>query len=226
MQQSTDRRYWLMSDNTPTGPYTVLQIHAKLAEGEITWQTPACEIGGSPWRPLIETPHLGPGTAPQQEAVRKGYDEPWQANEPAPASSEVRTLQALPRLFRTLVAVEIVLMLLSAGLSILDSALRNDPQGDGAFSPSEGLACMVFVVLLPASIAAWIGMIQLRNWGRWLYLGTTGFVHVSSLGMSLVSFSAEWHFPHAIDSLGSTVGGVLIGIAFFSTLSREFRKNS
>ncbi len=60
----TDRRYWLLSGSTPSGPFTVEQVHAKLAAGEITWETQACPLGSSTWLPLVRTPGLGPTPAP------------------------------------------------------------------------------------------------------------------------------------------------------------------
>lgn len=53
-------RYWLLVGSAPSGPFTVEQVHAKLAAGEITWQTQACPLGQSIWLPLVETPGLGP----------------------------------------------------------------------------------------------------------------------------------------------------------------------
>lgn len=64
-------QFWLLTGEVPTGPLTVAQIHDKLATGEATWQTPACPVGGSNWRPIIRTPGLGPDaggtTAPASE---------------------------------------------------------------------------------------------------------------------------------------------------------------
>ena len=55
-----DSRYWLLIGDTPSGPFDVQQIHAHLSAGKITWQTPACPVGGSVWLPLIQMPGVGP----------------------------------------------------------------------------------------------------------------------------------------------------------------------
>ena len=57
---SASAQYWLLIGEMPTGPFTVAQIHAKLATGDATWQTPACLIGAGEWLPLVRTPGIGP----------------------------------------------------------------------------------------------------------------------------------------------------------------------
>jgi hypothetical protein len=65
-------QFWLLTGEVPAGPYSVQQIHAELAAGRATWQTPACPVGGSTWLPLVRTPGVGPAadrlTAPMQLA--------------------------------------------------------------------------------------------------------------------------------------------------------------
>lgn len=53
-------QFWLLTGEVPTGPFSVDQIHAKIASGNATWQTPACPVGGSNWLPIVRTPGLGP----------------------------------------------------------------------------------------------------------------------------------------------------------------------
>ncbi len=43
----------------------MVEIHAKLSAGEITWQTRAAPMGSSDWLPLLHTPGLGPPTLDQ-----------------------------------------------------------------------------------------------------------------------------------------------------------------
>ena len=54
-------QFWLLTGEVPTGPFTVAQIHTKLAAGDVAWQSPACPVGGNTWRPLVQTPGIGPG---------------------------------------------------------------------------------------------------------------------------------------------------------------------
>lgn len=57
-------RYWLLTDDTPTGPFTRAKIHAQLAAGTLTWQTRACRVGDSAWIPLVALPGVGPNGIP------------------------------------------------------------------------------------------------------------------------------------------------------------------
>jgi hypothetical protein len=53
----------------PAGPFNVAQIHAKLAAGDVTWQTLACPVGGSTWLPLVKVPGIGPVQPPPPESA-------------------------------------------------------------------------------------------------------------------------------------------------------------
>jgi hypothetical protein len=64
-----------------------------------------------------------------------------------------------------------------------------------------------------------------RNWSRWLCVGTVSAGHFFGLGMALFNTLAGWHFPDAVPSLGSIVGGILIGLAFFSPLALAIRNS-
>ncbi len=64
-------RYWLLAGETPTGPFTAGHLHAELAAGRLSWQTPACRVGESVWQPLLHTPGFGP-TAPSAPAPSGG----------------------------------------------------------------------------------------------------------------------------------------------------------
>lgn len=59
-------QFWLMTGDTPAGPFTVAQVHGEIAAGRATWRTPACPIGGKVWLPLMHMPGVGPaaGTGP------------------------------------------------------------------------------------------------------------------------------------------------------------------
>lgn len=75
---------WLLTGDLPTGPYDPAQVHAKLAAGEVTWQTPACPVGGSTWLPLVRLPGYGPPAAvPRRAAVP-----PPAPSAPLPSSKE------------------------------------------------------------------------------------------------------------------------------------------
>lgn len=74
-------RYWLLIGEVPSGPFTVAEVHAKLAAHEATWETPACAVGGNTWLPLVRTPGVGPASG----AAGDGASQPQPApNSPPP----------------------------------------------------------------------------------------------------------------------------------------------
>ncbi|QDU21733.1 hypothetical protein [Urbifossiella limnaea] len=75
-------QFWLLTGEVPTGPFTVAQIHAELAVGRASWQTPACLVGGTTWLPLVQTPGVGPERPPSAPCVS--------TPPPAPAAGGVR----------------------------------------------------------------------------------------------------------------------------------------
>jgi hypothetical protein len=85
-------RYWLLVGSAPAGPFAIEQIHAKLAAGEITWQSRACRLGTIAWLPLVETPGLGPMPVPEE--IPSVIPVPPTAVIPGP--KPVLMLQALP----------------------------------------------------------------------------------------------------------------------------------
>lgn len=78
-------RFWLLTGEVPAGPFAVPEVHAELAAGRATWQTPACAVGGNVWLPLARTPGVGPAAAPPVPTP----DIP-DAPPPAPTASRTR----------------------------------------------------------------------------------------------------------------------------------------
>jgi len=69
-RQALAARLWLMSGTIPAGPFGPLEIHGKLAAGEVTWETLACPVGGKDWLPLVHVPGFGPvALTPVSEAA-------------------------------------------------------------------------------------------------------------------------------------------------------------
>lgn len=92
-------QFWLLSGDVPTGPFTVAQIHARLAAGDATWQTPACPVGGGKWLPLLQTPGIRPNgstTATGNTAEQPTYPKPV-LEPPAPLSGEAVPATPAPR---------------------------------------------------------------------------------------------------------------------------------
>ena len=186
---------------------------------------------------LLETPGLGPRSVPRapQSAVsaepRKAPERPARFDHADRddrrelPSFELRS-NPLTRLLRGSIIADAAIFVAGFGQSLLYFFATANEGPEKPLSPSEVIACVGFVFYGPALIAAWIGLWLMRNWSRWLYLVLVVIGHVMGLGSSLVDFSATWQFPGAVMSFGNSVGGILIGLAFFSPLALEFRKSS
>lgn len=94
-------RYWLLTGEVPSGPFTVAEIHAKLAAQEATWETPACAVGGSTWLPLLRTAGVGPaavpsGDTPQPRSASNRPASPPNAAPPPPLVPARRPDEPVP----------------------------------------------------------------------------------------------------------------------------------
>ena len=52
-------QFWLLSGSIAIGPFTVAEIHSKLAIKDTTWQTLAPPVGGGKWLPLEKVSGIG-----------------------------------------------------------------------------------------------------------------------------------------------------------------------
>jgi hypothetical protein len=135
------------------------------------------------------------------------------------------------RLLRILVFTDVGLALAAIGAeaslpSFLLDALRAHainpaiPQTE----PGVGVALWVFWALAAATtIVAWIGLLFYWPVARPLYLAAWGL----QIGRMLVSGpSVTTPLGGAFDTLDALVGGALIGLVYFSGLSRRFAPQS
>jgi len=60
MQPSDPFQYWLLVNNVPQGPFSALDLHAKLLAGEINWDFMVCQVGQPTWQAMRFTPSLVP----------------------------------------------------------------------------------------------------------------------------------------------------------------------
>ncbi|MFT3883344.1 MAG: DUF4339 domain-containing protein [Gemmatales bacterium] len=60
MQPSDSLQYWLLVNNVPQGPFSALDLHAKLKTGEINWDSMICQVGQPNWQAMRFTPSLVP----------------------------------------------------------------------------------------------------------------------------------------------------------------------
>jgi len=60
MQHPDSIKYWLLINNVPQGPFSALDLHAKLKTGEINWDSMVCQVGQPIWLAMRSTPSLVP----------------------------------------------------------------------------------------------------------------------------------------------------------------------
>lgn len=241
MSNASGRLFWILLNGKAAGPFPIAQLHEMLASGEIQWHFPACEVGDKRWIPLVDQPNFGPPRKPRDVTIQATPPPLMkQATLDLPTRSQVddismpltvsaqpvaHTYRVVRRLFRRLIIADILIGTIGLALNVL--AMVHQPMDEignnNRPSPADGLLCVGIAIIVPSIIAAWVGLWRMQNWGRYLYLGVVCFTHFVDLGTSLFSHSAEWQFPTAVGSVGTTVGGVLLGIAFFSPLSLTFR---
>lgn len=85
--------FWLLAGTTPTGPFSAAHLHAELAAGRVNWQTPACRVGESVWRPLLHTPGFGPPAPAAPDGVPLSH----QSGDTRPADPDATARPAAKR---------------------------------------------------------------------------------------------------------------------------------
>jgi len=69
MQPSDPMQYWLLVNNLPQGPFSALDLHAKLQAGEINWDSMVCQVGQPSWLAVRLTPSLVPQAQHSEPSV-------------------------------------------------------------------------------------------------------------------------------------------------------------
>lgn len=80
-----ETRYWLLTGEVPTGPATVGEIHTRIAQGTMTWQTKVCRVGDANWVPFLDVSGLSTvaGTSPPTPVISESVAIPSpQSTEP------------------------------------------------------------------------------------------------------------------------------------------------
>lgn len=81
---------------------------------------------------------------------------------------------------------------------------------------------ILFLAFLPAIIVSWTGLLRLRWWAPWLYLGTVAVAALASFPLGLFDFSFQWGLSQAFAELNSIISGAIIALAFFSPVTQRF----
>lgn len=139
----------------------------------------------------------------------------------------------LKSLLHVLVTVEIVASVLVIAILVIESILLDSmglqpPETENDQSVSDLIllltALFAFLVLIPSTIVSWIGLFKTKWWSRWLYALNLIASTVISLPNDLINFDPSWGLSSWLISLSDMNTGVIIGLLFFSPLSKEFQK--
>jgi hypothetical protein len=135
-----DARYWLLAGPTPAGPFTVPEVHAELAAGRATWDTPACVVGATVWQPLLRTPGVGPhaGTAPAaQPRAATGSAAPVPSPPPLPTPAQPPPASTTPTQSDRVVGVVVVLVVGVGLLALLGWGAYSLYEAVRPYTPTE-----------------------------------------------------------------------------------------
>lgn len=130
------------------------------------------------------------------------------------------------RLVRTLIGVEIVLVLAGIASAFAFEGFLPQPLRDWIARESAGPADLLdltvialFALLSLATLLSWVAMLDLWRHGRALYLGTW----VAWIGYDLLTGPTVMSpVESAIDTTLGLVGGMILGLAYFSNLKTRF----
>ena len=137
---------------------------------------------------------------------------------------------SLTSLLRGLLIFEIVYGAIVVGIGFFESYIEGMFWAEMGLSQESGssdmfilaIVAVSLVVVLPATIASWVGLFQHRNWARWLYLAVTAFTLLLVVFVGCFQWSYRWGLVTALESIGSVVGGTILAICFLSPLAASF----
>ena len=143
---------------------------------------------------------------------------------------EQETPQSLQRILRYLIVAEIVLVVLMVAAAFVEDRFLppllqqyQESISSDEFSSTDILWLAVGIPALIVSIVAWIAL--WRGWriGRRLYtIGWIAFLPVIAFTGPLVQTGAV----SFIDTVSSLVGGVILGLLYFSDLRQQYDRNA
>lgn len=133
-------RYWLLAGPTPTGPFSVAEVHAELAAGRATWDTPACVVGATAWQPLLRTPGVGPHVETAPTALPPavpGSTTPVPAPPPPPTPAQPPSATTAPPPPSLGVKVAIIAFFAACGLALIGWGAYSLYEAVRPYTPTE-----------------------------------------------------------------------------------------
>jgi hypothetical protein len=133
-----------------------------------------------------------------------------------------------PAIFRTLVALSVILELASVGVDLLFTdlispelaiAIEKEPTSD-IFENHPFISLAILIPYFVAAFAGVVGILLFKHWGRALSLYST------VLGCFIFPFLgsiASSGLSYALDDAAYTLWGAALALAYFSPISERFK---
>lgn len=137
----------------------------------------------------------------------------------------VRASTRLRFTLQLLVCAEAVFAFLLIFLVLVESVVIEREVGEYSTEVVQSpVALLLFAFVLGSTaIAAWVGLLLLQNWARWLYVANAGlgffFLFANAAAVNL-----RWQFVTTIESISGMLSGAIVFAIFCSPLSYEFRR--
>jgi len=193
----SERQFWVLAAEVPTGPFSIAQIHAKISAGVVGWDVPVCEIGASNWQPLISTPGIGPN-------AKEGPDlAPTSVGIPAKDLSPSQTERTGGQQIRTLPASPAI----TEDAWDLRNQLMQDPFNNG---------------LRKRYLAARPGFMRLMDDGT---VGRVAIIFSFMVGGAIVGASSSSHDYAKLSALGGAVIGIVTAFFTVGNDAKSFAHN-
>ena len=192
------------------------------------FRTDACPF----CKQMVRVPVQGKTLKVKCPECQKQFDIPSPTN--TPAKKELMKFppnnSSLATLLRGMLIFEISFAVIVVGIGFFETYLEGQFWAElgltEEISNSEmfafAISVVAMVVLLPATIASWIGLFQHRNWARWLYLAVTSFSILLVVFIGCFQWNYRWGLVTAFESISSVVGGIILAICFLSPLAADF----
>ncbi|BFM48775.1 hypothetical protein [Marinomonas sp. THO17] len=121
-------------------------------------------------------------------------------------------------------AIGVALYFLDSGA--LDAAWEQLPESIDWYTYLESnfvTSVALLILLLVAILGSLVGVLLFKNWGRWLYLGSTVLIFPVSI---FTGPTIYYGWENAVWDITSMVNGALILSMFLPPISNEFNKVS
>jgi len=187
----------------------------------------------SPSSSKSQTPSPASGqhkSKPTQSSTQNDLSNKTNPNETSKTMKLPPSNASLTSLLRILLIFEIVYGVIVLAIGFIESYIEGQFWAEiglnEEISNSEmfafAIAAVALVVLLPVTIASWIGLFQQRNWARWLYLAVSASSILLGVFVGCFQWNYRWGLVTGLEASSGVVTGIILAICFLSPLAVGF----